>query len=239
METLSLNVPANMSPEREMASGVAPSSAADDDRLKSSIGVSLKNVLSSDFVLPEDFQWFVMRASYGKNRVAEEVFKSYGLFCYIPCETVQAIDKQGKKVLVRKPLFSNYIFLLSTLEDAKRFVAKEQTKWSLPYLHFAYDHTSQNEFGRDHRMTVQHFAMTNFIRLAEFDTYKVHSVDVKKVRFVKDEMVRIIDGAFKGIVGRVARIHNQTTVVVTLEGVASMTTAYIPQHFMVPVTDFD
>lgn len=236
MDTLSLNVPGTITTNKVTGTGVTPSSTAESVLLSSDIGVSLKNVLSPDFTLPKGLEWYVMRASYGKNIKAQEAFTANGIFSYIPFETVLKKNKAGKNKKVRKPVFSNYIFVLTTFNDARLFTGKADTEYSLSYLDFAYDHTHQNEFGRDLRMTIPHAAMINFLRLAEFDTYKVHSVNPSEVRFVKDGLVRITDGVFKGITGRVARIHNQTTVVVTLDGVVSMTTAYIPQHFMEPIT---
>lgn len=235
MDTLSLNVPDTIMTEKVTGTGAASGSTAESVRLRSGIGVSLRNILSPDFIVPDGFQWIVMRASYGQNIKVQETLSSNGIFSYVPFETVQKKDKSGKKKKIRKPVFTNYIFVLATTDDARLFIGKSQTKYSLSCLDFAYDHTRHNEFGRDLRMTIPHTAMVNFIRLAEFDTYKVHSVNPSEVRFVKDGQVRITDGAFKGITGRVARIHNQTTVVVTLEGVVSMTTAYIPQHFITPL----
>lgn len=237
MDTLPLNVPDNRMPAEVIEDGVISIPTAELDRLESGIGVSLKNILSSEFIMPTNFKWFVMRASYGKNTKAFEVFQQHDIFSYIPYETVLKRDMSGNKKRVRKPIFSNYIFVLATEKDAKLFVGKSGCKQSLNYLDFSYDHTQQNEYGRDLRMTIPHSVMVNFIRLAEFDTYKVHTVDINEIRFVSDVPVRIIDGVFKGITGRVARVHNQTTVVVTLDNVVSMTTAYIPKHFMVPIDE--
>ena len=44
--------------------------------------------------------------------------------------------------------------------------------------------------------------------------------------------VRIIEGEFKGIVGRVARVAGQQRVVVELDGICMVTTAYIPSAFI-------
>lgn len=233
MDTLSLNVPDDIAADNRTE--VALCSTAEPDRLRSGIGVSLENVLSPTFSIPDGFQWFVMRASYGQNIKAQEIFTHYGIFSYVPYETTIVKNKSGKNKKVRKPIFTNYLFVLATLNDAKLFTAKSLTEYSVSYLNFAYDHTHQNVYGRDQVMTIQSGAMQNFIRLAEFDTYKVHSVNPDEVRFVTDTPVLITQGVFKGIRGRVARIHNQTTVVVILDGIVSMTTAYIPKAFMEPI----
>ena len=45
-------------------------------------------------------------------------------------------------------------------------------------------------------------------------------------------MVRVIDGDFKGVVGKVARVCGQQRVVVEIKGVCLVSTAYIPSAFI-------
>ena len=45
-------------------------------------------------------------------------------------------------------------------------------------------------------------------------------------------MVRVTDGEFKGVEGRVARVSGQQRVVVEVEGVCLISTAYIPSAFI-------
>lgn len=234
MESLSLNVPASMNTDMVSGIEVALSSSAQAERLTSGLGEPVEYILSPEYTPHEGFQWFFMHAAFGKCLHAQEEFSRHGIFSYVPYETVKVSSSDSQRKTVRKPMFNSYIFVLATLEDIKLFVNSTQTPHSLPYLHFVYDRTTYDDFGMNVRMTIPHTEMVNFIRLAEFDTYKVHRVDITKVNFVKDQPVLITQGVFKGIHGRVARVHNQTTVVVTLNGVVSMTTAYIPKHFMEP-----
>lgn len=194
------------------------------------------DILSPSYILPKDHQWFYMHASFGKNLQAQEELLRLGIFSYIPYQTLRGVSSDGDETFIRKPIFKSYLFVLSSLETLKLLANNQESPYTLPYLHFVYNHAEKNPYGGSTRMVVSHKAMTNFIRLAEFNTSKVHSVDESKVHFVEGEPVRIIDGVFKGIEGRVARIHNQTTVVVTLSGIISMTTAYIPKGFMQPIS---
>ena len=59
--------------------------------------------------------------------------------------------------------------------------------------------------------------MSNFIRLTCIEDEHVEVLTNKRVVFKSDEMVRITDGKFKGIVGKVARIDRNNRVVVTIE----------------------
>ena len=47
------------------------------------------------------------------------------------------------------------------------------------------------------------------------------------------DYVRIIDGPFKGIEGRVTKITGQKRVIVELPGLCSVATAYVPKGFII------
>ncbi len=51
-------------------------------------------------------------------------------------------------------------------------------------------------------------------------------------KFEKGQLVRVVDGAFKGVVGRVARWQGQQRVGVVVEGLITMVTAYVPNAFL-------
>lgn len=60
----------------------------------------------------------------------------------------------------------------------------------------------------------------------------------EKIRkFEKGQLVRVIDGTFAGLVGRVARFMGQQRVAIYLEWLLSMTTAYVPNDFLEPFDD--
>lgn len=214
--------------------GVVESTLTPDTTDSSDCILTIDDILSPSFVPAEGQQWFYMHAAFGNNRNAVEAFRKAGIFAYIPEETVLVQNIDGTKTPRRKLVFASYLFVLATYDQIKGFTSRGGTKFSLPYLHFVYDKSNKNESGKFTCVTIRHKAMVNLLRLAQFNTYKVHAVDPSKVRFVSDEPVRVTSGVFKDTVGRVARIHNQTTVVVTIPGVVSMTTPYISKHFMEP-----
>ena len=45
-------------------------------------------------------------------------------------------------------------------------------------------------------------------------------------------MIRITDGKFKGVVGRVAKYKGQLRVGVVVEGMVTVATAYVPRGFL-------
>ena len=65
---------------------------------------------------------------------------------------------------------------------------------------------------------------------ADADNTIVSLAEVPK--FKQGQMVRVIDGAFKGVVGRVARWQGQQRVAVVLEELVTVVTAYVPSAFL-------
>ena len=51
-------------------------------------------------------------------------------------------------------------------------------------------------------------------------------------KFEKGQLVKVIDGAFKGVTGRVARWQGQQRVGVVVDDLVTMATAYIPSAFL-------
>jgi transcription antitermination factor NusG len=57
-------------------------------------------------------------------------------------------------------------------------------------------------------------------------------VDPSQCHYKSGENVRIIDGPFIGVEGRVARVAGQQRVVVSLSNIGLIATAYIPSAFI-------
>ena len=75
--------------------------------------------------------------------------------------------------------------------------------------------------------------MDNFIRLTSIiDSDHILFVDRSQCHFKNGDHVVVTDGDFRGIEGRIARVARQQRVVVELDGVGCITTAYIPKAFL-------
>ena len=215
--------------------GLIPSTAANPQHDR--IGVSLKNVLASDFVLPVGFHWYAFRVTYGRELEAEELIHKQGILTYVPKrKTVKQVGEKRKKVV--ESMVPNLLFVLTDRKSALvltsqplKSLSRRKDKAPLE-LRFMYDHTCRNEFGRDNLVTVPHPQMVNFIRFTIEGDESIRNVTGEEIRFRQNEQVMITEGAFKGVVGRVARINRQTCVVVGLQQICMLATAYIPKAFL-------
>lgn len=208
------------------------------------IGVSLDYVLMPEFELPKGYSWYVMRATYNRAEKAVEMINgttpaqccSSFVFAVTPHETRRVFEGEQRKY-VKVACMPNMFFLLATREMAFEFTHRGKKETAISYVDFAYDHTQKNEHGRDRVMKVPHRQMQNFLRVIEIDNPQAFVVNDSECNFRPGGYVRVIHGLFKGAIGRVARIKNQTRVVVTIDNVLSYATSYIPKAFIEPVSD--
>lgn len=74
--------------------------------------------------------------------------------------------------------------------------------------------------------------MENFIIATCNKNEHLKFVDENQCHFKGGEMIRVIDGMFKGVEGKVARVSGQQRVIVTITNVGLVSTAYVPTAFI-------
>ena len=74
--------------------------------------------------------------------------------------------------------------------------------------------------------------MNNFIDATNVDDEHLRVVNLSQCHFKSGDKVRVVEGAFRGVQGYVARVAGQQRVIVTIEGLCSIATAYIPSAFI-------
>ena len=188
----------------------------------SQTGVSVR------YVPTPDKSWYVFRASYGREDKASDYIVEDGTFVYIAKRYAhKSINGKQKKVL--ETLIPNLLFVYTSPNKAKEYV--EQTP-ALAYLTYYYNHFKKNEHQKNPPLTVPCQEMENFIIATCNNSEHLRFVDEEQCHFKGGETVRIIDGMFKGVEGRVARVSGQQRVVVSISNVGLVSTAYIPTAFI-------
>ena len=81
-------------------------------------------------------------------------------------------------------------------------------------------------------LTVSRKEMENFIIATCNNSEHLKFVAEEQCHFKGGEIVKVVDGLFKGVEGRVARISGQQRVVITLSQVELVSTAYVPTAFI-------
>ncbi|WP_308398287.1 UpxY family transcription antiterminator [Prevotella sp.] len=208
----------NLSPCTGLISNVLP------EAQRSQTGVS------SDYVHKKEYHWFVLRVTYNRTKKACDIIANADVQSYMPMHYI--IKKEiGKKKRILQPLLPNLFFVYTTREIANSIVKKKDE--DTPILKYYLDKTKPKETNGKHPpLTIPFDAMTNFIKATSTESDHVRIVSNEQCHYKSGDIVKVIDGEFKGVTGRVARIAGQQRVVVEIAGLCMVATAYIPSAFL-------
>ena len=215
-----------------LTSNALPEAQSTVSAESSQTGVSTRSVhiLSKSKVQKEEeiHHWYALRTTYGREKKAYDYMTAKGITAFYPTtDTVKLI--KGKRKVVTESRLPNIFFAYGTEEQLKTFVYDNV---NLPFLRFYYRHVHVGRRIEKIPMIVPDYQMDSLkiICAADADNTIVSLAEVPK--FKQGQMVRVIDGAFKGVVGRVARWQGQQRVAVVLEELVTVVTAYVPSAFL-------
>ena len=172
--------------------------------------------------------WYVLRATYGREKKAYDYIVNDGTVAYLP---LRYIEKRvlGRKKRILAPLLPNILFVYAEKSKIDEYV--KQTP-ELSFLRYYFNHLETDANGTNPPLTIAYSEMNNFIDVTSVDDTHLKVVDLSQCHFKSGDKVRITGGAFAGVQGYVARVAGQQRVVVTIEGLCSVATAYIPTAFI-------
>ena len=189
---------------------------------------SSKTGVSVEYIHDPNKRWFVFRASYGREDKALDYLVEDGTYAYIAKRYVQKKGR-GKQGRFLESLIPNILFAYTTEDKANEYVNETP---SLSYLTFYYNHFKLNEMHKNPPLTIPCSEMENFICATCNKSEHLLFVEEQQCHFKGGEKVKVIDGIFKGVVGRVARVSGQQRVIVSLMDIGLISTAYIPTAFI-------
>ena len=191
----------------------------------SQTGVSVRNAQS------ETKQWYVLRASYGRAEKANDLLSAKGIETHLPLHTVYK-EVDGKRKKQRVPMLPNFLFVRTTLSILESLIKSSP---DFRFISIYYDHFNTKPDGKNPPLVVPANSMDNFIKLTSIDDEHILLIDEINGIYKQGDFVRIIEGPFKGIEGRVTKITGQKRVIVELPGLCSVATAYVPKGFLLQV----
>lgn len=187
---------------------------------------------SVDYAHDASRRWYVLRPTYGRAMKALHMIRMRGVAAYLPVRKVRRVvdDDDGPSVYYEdRPLLTNIVFAYGGLSEVEALLRGPD---SIDFLTPYYNHFRHNEFGRNEYLTVDYGEMMSFMRVVEADNENVIMADPRNRKLTNGQLVRVVDGEFKGVVGRVARYKGQQRVFVHLDGVCLVGTAYIPSYLL-------
>ena len=200
----------------------------------SQTGVSTKKALSTTKKSsnnPKEPQlWYALRTTYGREKKAYDYMTAKGITAFLPTvSTIKMIN--GKRKSVTESRLPNIFFAYGTEEEIKAYVYDNV---NLPFLRFYYRHKHEGKKIEKTPMIVptSQIDSLKIICEAEAEADDVLVATQKIQQFEKGQLVRIIDGIFKGVVGRVARYKGQQRVAVMVDELMTICTAYVPNVYL-------
>ena len=172
--------------------------------------------------------WYALRTTYGREKKAYDYLTAKGITAFYPTTNVVKLIK-GKRKVVTESRLPNIFFAYGTEEQLKSFVYDNV---NLPFLRFYYRHIHVGRRIEKTPLIVPDYQMESLkiICAADADNTIVSLVEIPK--FEKGQLVKVIDGAFKGVTGRVARWQGQQRVAVVVDDLVTVITAYVPSAFL-------
>lgn len=205
----------------------------------SQTGVSTSNVPSRNGNNPpgpptdEAPHWYALRTTYGREKKAYDYLVAHGITAFYPTlKSIKLID--GRRTTIEQSRIPNIFFAFGTEEQLKVFVYDNV---NLPYLRFYYTRTHIGNRLAHVPLIVpdNQIDSLKIICSSNADDIVVSTGEIKK--FKEGQTVRIVDGEFKGVTGRVARYQNHQRVGIIINGLLTVCTAYIPSAFIKVIDD--
>lgn len=240
VKNISANVDTHGGGERPPSTGLTPDALPEVLQPvmaeNSQTGVTTRSVS-----LPKELQearralrtphWYALRCTYGREKQAYEHIVNNKGTAYYPQRTVTKLIN-GKRTTVEESYLPNILFAYGTFDEVKTFVYDNQTEETKP-LRFFYHYT----YNKDYRvkrepLTVPNQQMESLKIICAAEAADILLVSEEVHKFEEGQPVRIVDGQFKGVIGKVARYQGQQRVGVVIDGVVTAITAYIPNAFL-------
>ena len=217
--------------DKSTQSGVSTRYAPSAKTSNTNIAEKPNNILTNPLPQkhPEETQqWYALRTTYGREKKAYDYMVAKGITAFYPTQNKIKIVK-GKRQTITESLIPNIFFAYGTFKQIKSFV---YDNINLPFLRFYYSHTHVGSKIEKSPLIVPNYQMDSLKIICNADKKNtiVSFVDVPKCK--KGQLVRVIDGALKGVVGRVARWQGQQRVGVVVDNLIMVVTAYVPSAFL-------
>lgn len=172
--------------------------------------------------------WFALRTTYGREKKAYDYLVSKGVKAFCPTLRVTKEVKGERRVVVESRL-PNIFFAHGTEEELEKYVFDNV---NLPFLRFYYRHYHQGSRIMKTPLIVPDYQIESLRIICESEANDVLLEPENEQKFKNGQKVRVIEGKFKGVEGRVARYHGQQRVAVIIDDIATIATAYLPSAFL-------
>ena len=165
--------------------------------------------------------WYALRATYSRELKVQSLLQERGVRTFVPMMWRKKITdgKQEKKLV---PAVSNLCFVYWDKESIDKCIRSFGE--SAPFNYY-WDRTSNRP------LTIPEKAMEDFIAIASAIDEDIIYITEISDKLREGQPVRVKNGPFKGVEGKIARIRKSRRVVVELPGMLAVASTYVsPEH---------
>lgn len=169
--------------------------------------------------------WYALRVSYSRELKVQAQLREAGVRTFVPmvwrrCPDKPGITKDAKKLV---PAVNNLCFVYWTKPEIESYIRSFGEKSP---VHFYWDRTTSSA------LVVPEKAMEDFIKVsASMDEDLIYITEItEKLR--EGQAVRVKEGPFKGVEGKVVRIKKSRRILVELPGMLAVATTYVDPAFL-------
>ena len=225
-----------------LTSNALPEAQSNVSAESSQTGVSTRNALcgtdarsisSSTYIpfkrKPKDVpHWYALRVTYGREKKVYDYLVSKNVEAFYPTiTTIKLVD--GKRKAIEESRLPNIFFARGTEDEIKSFVYDNV---NLPHLRFYYRHLHKGARITKHPLIVPDYQIENLKIICASEAEDIILVPSDVEKFKTGQTVRVIEGAFAGLIGKVARYHGQQRVAIIIDGLLTIASAYVPKAFI-------
>ena len=220
-------------PRVGLTSSALPEAQSSSRAESSQTGVSTRNVPSAN-ELPtikrakNTPHWYALRTTYGREKKAYDYLVSNNVKAFYPTiKTVKNVE--GQRTVVEESRLPNIFFAYGKEDEIKSFVYDNV---NLPYLRFYYRHIHAGARISKEPLIVPDYQIEGLkiICASQAEDIILELSEIKQ--FKVGQKVRVVDGIFKGVVGKVARYRGQQRVAIVIDGLLTIASAYVPSAFI-------
>ena len=161
--------------------------------------------------------WFVLRATYSRELKVQTALSERGVRTFVPMMWRQSV-KDGKQEKKLVPAISSLVFVHWTREALDAYIRSFGEARPVNYY---WDRTTNSP------LTVPEKAMEDFIAVAStLDEGLIFLTEISdKLR--EGHKVKVKEGPFKGVEGKIVRIRKSRRVLVELPGMFAVASTYV------------
>ena len=216
-----------------LTSSALPEAQSSARAESSQTGVSTRNVPSANELTTikrarNTPHWYALRVTYGREKKAYDYLVGKNVEAFYPTiKTVKVVD--GNRKTIEESRLPNIFFARGTEEEIKSFVYDNV---NLPHLRFYYRHTHEGARLIKEPLIVPDYQIEGLRIICASEAEDVIIVTPEIQKFQAGQTVRVIDGVFKGVIGKVARYRGQQRVAIIIDGLLTIASAYVPSAFL-------